>query len=94
MDAIEVLDPQARSRYDAVAGVAREALVGLDFDGTLAPIVEDPDRARIHPDGPEVLVELASRVRAVAVITGRPARQVVELGRLEEVADALPPRRC
>ncbi len=91
MDAIEVLDPHARSRYDAVACRAREALIGLDFDGTLSPIVDDPAQARIHPDGPAVLAELAGRVRAIAVVTGRPARQVVELGRLEEVAGLLPP---
>ena len=88
---MDAVTPQARRRYDAVVGVARETVVGLDFDGTLAPIVPDPARAVIHPDGPAVLVELATQVRAVALITGRPARQVVELGRLDEVADALPP---
>ena len=69
--------------------VAGEVLVGLDFDGTLSPIVEDPSRAVIHPDGPRVLRDLAACVRAVVVITGRPARQVVELGGLEAVADSL-----
>jgi trehalose 6-phosphate phosphatase len=77
-------------RYDELARVARDVLVGVDFDGTLSPIVPDPARAVIHPDGPTVLVGLAQRVRAVAVITGRPARQVVDLGRFEEVAAALP----
>ena len=81
---------QARAHYDGVLAVAREAVVGLDFDGTLAPIVEDPTRAVIHPDAPEALAALAGRVRAVVVITGRPARQVVDLGRLEELADRLP----
>jgi len=81
----------ARTRYDAVVAVAREAVVGLDFDGTLAPIVEDPTEAVIHPDAREVLDALAARVRALALVTGRPAAQVVELGRLAEVADGLPP---
>jgi len=84
------MTPQAQNRYDALVQVAARAVVGLDFDGTLSPIVDDPDRAYIHPDGPAVLAALAAQVRVVAVITGRPARQVVELGRLEEVADALP----
>lgn len=88
---MEFRTEEARQQYDAVAGVAREVVVGLDFDGTLAPIVEDPTAAVIHPDGHEVLVALADRVRAVVVITGRPAHQVVALGRLDEVADALPP---
>ena len=81
--------PAAAQRYAELVGVAHESVVGLDFDGTLAPIVADPAAAVIHPHGPEVLARLAARVRAVAVITGRPARQVVELGRLDEVADRL-----
>ena len=80
---------QAQDRYDGLVGVARDVLVGLDFDGTLSPIVEDPARAVIHPEGPRVLTELAARVRAVVVVTGRPARQVVELGGLDAVADGL-----
>jgi trehalose 6-phosphate phosphatase len=84
------LDEKARARYDGILAVAREVVVGLDFDGTLAPIVEDPARAVIHPDAPAALAALAGQVRAVVVITGRPARQVVELGGLEELADRLP----
>jgi trehalose 6-phosphate phosphatase len=74
------------------AGLVRSGdglVVALDFDGTLAPIVEDPERAVIHPDAPTVLAELAEQVRAVAVLTGRPARQVLALGGLDEVGDAI-----
>ncbi|CAN5438329.1 trehalose-phosphatase [soil metagenome] len=81
---------QSQDRYDGLVAVARDVLVGLDFDGTLSPIVEDPAHAVIHPDGPRVLTALAALVKAVVVITGRPARQVVELGGLEDVADGLP----
>lgn len=88
---MEFRTEEARRHYDALAAVAREVLVGLDFDGTLAPIVENPEAAVIHPDGVATLVDLAARVRAVAVVTGRPARQVVRLGRFEEVAEQLPP---
>src|SRR3954471_1255973 len=80
---------QGRRRYDELVAVAREVVVGLDFDGTLSPIVEDPDRAVIHPDGPATLKALAAEVRAVAIITGRPARQVVALAGLDAVADDL-----
>jgi trehalose 6-phosphate phosphatase len=79
-----------RRRYDELAAVAPEVLVGVDFDGTLSPIVADPARAVIHPDGPATLTGLARRVRAIAIVTGRPAAQVADLGRLDEVADALP----
>jgi trehalose 6-phosphate phosphatase len=81
---------EGRGRYDALVAVAPDVLVGLDFDGTLSPIVEDPHDAVVHPDGPRVLTELAAHVRAVVIVTGRPARQVVELGRLDQVADDLP----
>lgn len=80
---------QARERYDAAVAAGTGLVVGVDFDGTLSPIVDDPDQAYIHPHGPEVLTALGRAIRAVAVITGRPAAQVVELGRLDEVADQL-----
>jgi trehalose 6-phosphate phosphatase len=75
----------AEQRYAALVAVADATVVGLDFDGTLAPIVDDPDSAHIHPDAPGVLLELSSVIRAVAVITGRPARKVLALGGLEDV---------
>jgi trehalose 6-phosphate phosphatase len=82
---------EARSE-DAYAELVRAGhglLVALDFDGTLAPIVEDPAAAVIHEDAPDVLVALARQVRAIAVLTGRPARQVLALGGLDEVGDAI-----
>ena len=36
-----------------------------------------------------MLVDLAEQVRAIAVITGRPARQALDLGGLEEVGNAI-----
>jgi trehalose 6-phosphate phosphatase len=76
-------------QYAALVRAADGLVVGLDFDGTLAPIVDDPERAHIHPDAPEVLVDLAGQVRAIAVVTGRPARQVLALGGLDEVGDRI-----
>ena len=58
----------------------RGALLGLDFDGTLAPIVDEPDRARVHPDIPPVLVKLAALGVRVAVVTGRPPAFAVGAG--------------
>lgn len=43
-----------------------------DFDGTLSPIVDDAPRARPLPGVPEVLLALATRVRRVAIVSGRP----------------------
>jgi trehalose 6-phosphate phosphatase len=44
----------------------------VDFDGTLAAIVDDPRGARALPGVPELLVRLAARFALVAVISGRP----------------------
>ena len=86
---MEFTSSTGQERYDAFVAVASTAVVGLDFDGTLSPIVDDPADARIHPDAGAVLVELADVVRAVTVITGRPARQALALGGLDEVGNAL-----
>jgi trehalose 6-phosphate phosphatase len=83
------IDPAAEAAYAAVVRAGDGLLVALDFDGTLAPIVEDPTAAVIHGDAPAVLVGLSEQVRAVAVLTGRPARQVLALGGLDEVGDAI-----
>ncbi len=48
------------------------ALVAVDFDGTLSPIVDDPASARPVDGIPEVLEELAGRMGEVAVVSGRP----------------------
>jgi trehalose 6-phosphate phosphatase len=76
---------QAQSRYDELVAAAPEGVVCLDFDGVLAPIVDDPTQAHIHPQAAEILVALAEQFRAVAVVTGRPVRQAVALGNLDEV---------
>lgn len=86
---MEYLSADAERRYAALVRSADTAVIGLDFDGTLSPIVEDPEVAHIHPDAHGVLVEVADHVRALAVITGRPARQVLALGGLDEVGDAI-----
>ncbi len=83
MRPVEFISEQGEQRYARFIAAASRGAIGLDFDGTLSPIVDDPREAHIHPDATEVLLALAGRVRAVAVITGRPVRQVLELGDLE-----------
>lgn len=62
-----------------------DAVVALDYDGTLAPIVDRPQDAVAAPGAVEVLAALAPRVRTLALVTGRPADVVVELGGLAQV---------
>lgn len=82
--------PQPRSAAGR-AGLAAllqtpgRALIALDFDGTLAPIVADPAAARALPAATAALGRLAPLAGTLAVITGRPALSAVEFGGLEQV---------
>ena len=86
---MEFTSDDARAHYDAVRDVLDGVVVGLDFDGTLSPVVDDPEAARLHPAAPGALLELAEAVRAVAVITGRPARQAIAMGDLDALGNAM-----
>ncbi|MEV5982014.1 trehalose-phosphatase [Streptomyces sp. NPDC052114] len=72
--------PAGRDGLAALLARPERAVVALDFDGTLAPIVPDPEQARAHPDAVPVLAALAPRLRSVAVVTGRPAGVAVRHG--------------
>jgi trehalose 6-phosphate phosphatase len=61
------------------------AVVALDYDGTLAPIVDRPSDAVPAPGALDVLTALAPRLGTLALVTGRPADVVVELGALSTV---------
>ncbi len=47
-----------------------------DVDGTISPIVDDPDAARVTPRSRELLAALAGRLALVAVVSGRAAADV------------------
>lgn len=75
--------PATQAGRDGLAALLagpRTAVVGLDFDGTLAPIVADPEQARAHPEAVSAIAALAPKVASVAVITGRPAGVAVRYG--------------
>lgn len=61
------------------------AVVALDYDGTLAPVVDRPEDAVPSPGAVQALTALAGRVRTVALVTGRPADVVVALAGLHAV---------
>jgi len=57
---------------DATAEQPRRAGFFFDFDGTLAPIQEDPETVRPAPGIVEPLARLATLVGRVAVVSARP----------------------
>jgi trehalose 6-phosphate phosphatase len=65
------------------------ALIALDFDGTLSPIVPDPMRARPVAGVLDSLVRLAGHGAQIAVVTGRDVRTVLELGGLARIPGLL-----
>jgi trehalose 6-phosphate phosphatase len=56
----------------ALGAMAPRAGIFCDFDGSLAPIVPDPQKARPIRGAGRVLEKLARRYAAVAVVSGRP----------------------
>ena len=76
-----------RIALDTLLSAPSRALVAVDFDGTLAPIVDDPRTSSPYPGVVPALAELAGLVAKVAVITGRPAETAVSLGGLEQIPD-------
>ncbi len=74
-----------RDGLAALLRAPRRALVVLDFDGTLAPIVPDPRRARAQPGAAGALAALAPRLGSLVVLTGRPAGTAVALGGFDAV---------
>jgi trehalose 6-phosphate phosphatase len=70
---------------EALLADPRRAVIALDFDGTLAPIVERPQDSRLVDGGLETLRSLAALVGQLAIISGRAADEAVRLGGLDGV---------
>ena len=59
---------------DAVIADPGGTLLALDFDGTLAHIVDDPAQAYAHGHSIAALGRLGGVIGQIAIITGRPVR--------------------
>ena len=72
------------SLVDRLLTLERPLLVALDVDGTLAPIVRDPDRAAIPERTLSILAALAKTpMLEVALITGRDLSSLRSMEQLE-----------
>jgi len=60
---MEFTSTQGEQRYAEVVKASDSLVVGLDFDGTLSPIVDDPEAAHIHDEAPDLLVDFAEGYR-------------------------------
>src|SRR4051795_10530665 len=76
------LDPELRAALGRIARVP-QLLVGCDYDGTLAPLVDDPSAAGPLPEAVAAVRALAALPQTVvAVISGRALRDLATLSRL------------
>ncbi|MCL2422562.1 MAG: trehalose-phosphatase [Micrococcales bacterium] len=57
-------------------------LVALDFDGTLAPLQDDPQASRILPEGVAVLERLAAAGVHLALVSGRGLATLAQLAQV------------
>jgi trehalose 6-phosphate phosphatase len=58
--------------FKLTAAEAARTAFFFDFDGTLAPIQDDPDTVEPAPGVIEALTELSGRVSSVAIVSARP----------------------
>lgn len=71
--------PEGRAALDALVADPANAVVALDYDGTLAPITTRPEDAVPAPGALAALNACAQTFGTVAIVTGRPAAVVVSL---------------
>jgi trehalose 6-phosphate phosphatase len=82
-------DLLARANRDVLETFARSrTLLAFDFDGTLAPIVTDPDRAAMRPSTRRLLRQVAKLYPCV-VISGRSRSDVVRRVRGVRLAEVI-----
>jgi len=63
----------------------RRLLVALDFDGTLAPEVDSPEKARALPEAREAVLRLRALPNTrVALVSGRALRSLIEVADLPD----------
>ena len=77
---------RVRSLVQGLLDLERPLLVALDVDGTISPIVRDPDLAAIPAETLETLTALAARPdMEVALVTGRDLASLRRMEQLEGV---------
>ncbi|KAL3504716.1 hypothetical protein ACH5RR_034557 [Cinchona calisaya] len=78
--------PSALSKFEEIMNVSKgkQIVMFLDYDGTLSPIVEDPDRAFISSEMREAIKDVAHHF-PTAIVTGRCKAKVYNFVKLSEL---------
>lgn len=77
------LNDNDRLFREAVRTRPESVLIAMDFDGTLAPMVPNPDDSRLYPASATALGHLGRKLGKLAILTGRGAQKVRQLGELD-----------
>ena len=64
------LTDAGRGILDAVATAPATVVLALDFDGTLAPIVDDPAASTMAQESREAMSRMDGKLAAMAIVTG------------------------
>ncbi|KAI9073209.1 hypothetical protein K1719_044818 [Acacia pycnantha] len=78
--------PSALDKFEDMMSIAKlkEVVVFLDYDGTLSPIVDDPDQAQMT-DAMRAAVNEVASLFPTAIVSGRSRKKVNEFVRLRNV---------
>ncbi|MDU1063739.1 MAG: trehalose-phosphatase [Cutibacterium avidum] len=79
------LTDAGRGVLDAVATDPGSVLLALDFDGTLAPIVDDPADSVMAEDSRAAMSRMDEKLAIMAIITGREVAAVRHMTAVDEV---------
>jgi trehalose 6-phosphate phosphatase len=69
--------------FAAIVERPERAMIALDYDGTLAPIVDRPEEAVPAPGAIDAVRRLSARVGTLAFVTGRPVTDLLLLSGLD-----------
>lgn len=82
-----MLEPRSgagRSALSRLLADPEQALLAFDYDGTLAPIVDEPTKAFPEPRVLAGLRAVSTHVGCLAIVTGRPVEQLLALAGLAD----------
>lgn len=79
--------PRAMERFEAILRGGRRLVLFLDYDGTLSPIVDDPDQAFL-PEATRQALRAVASMYTTAIVTGRSMNKIRSFVQLSNVVYA------
>ncbi len=80
-----IRSPSLAALAEKLSSAPKKAAIVTDYDGTLAPVVDDPEAATPDPEAVSALERLSRRAGLVAVVSGRPSEFLRKMLNLDSV---------